>query len=155
VRKRQERKQQETYGEYRRGELLCSIDQNLFALLHKLFPVPTDLSISLEGDVMTQKNYDLGATATGSAVEVDNLVTPPAPFAYAKGSVVFAQSGGAGTFTDNGDGTFKYVNTNVAEVVTVTATDSVSNPGTTLTNTAVLTFQAPAELPNQLDIVLA
>ena len=100
------------------------------------------------------KTYPIGTTVTSlPAVEVDNLVTPPAPFTYAKGAVVYTQSGGAGTFTDNGDGTFTYVNA-VAEVVTVTATDSTSNPNMVLTDTAVLTFQAPAELPNQLNIVL-
>lgn len=87
------------------------------------------------------------------ATEFDTLVNPPAPFAYAQGSVVYTQSGGAGTFTDNGDGTFSYQNT-VAEVVTFTANDSVSNPNLPLSDTAVVTFQVPAELPNQLNIVL-
>lgn len=100
------------------------------------------------------KSYPIGTNLKSlPATEFDTNVNPPAQFTYAKGSVVYTQAGGAGQFTDNGDGTFSYVNT-VAEVVTFTATDSVSNPGNVLTDTAVVTFQAPAELPNQLNIVL-
>jgi hypothetical protein len=46
-----------------------------------------------------------------------------------------------------------YPNT-VPEVITVTATDSVSNPGTVLSDNVLITFQVPALLPNQLNIVL-
>jgi hypothetical protein len=99
------------------------------------------------------KTYPIGTLNSLKATEFDTLVNPPAPFAYANGSVVYSQTGGAATLVDNGDGTFVYPNT-VPEVITVTATDSVSNPGTVLTDTAVITFQAPAELPNQLNIVL-
>jgi len=100
------------------------------------------------------KTYPVGTNLTSlPATEFDTLVNPPAPFTYAAGSVKYAQTGGAATLVDNGDGTFNYPNT-VAEVITVTATDSVSNPGQVLTDTAVITFQAPAELPNQLNIVL-
>ena len=100
------------------------------------------------------KTYPVGTNLVSlPATEFDTLVNPPAPFAYAKGSVKYSQTGGAATLVDNGDGTFSYPNT-VAEVITVTATDSVSNPNQVLTDTAVITFQAPAELPNQLNIVL-
>ena len=99
------------------------------------------------------KTYPIGTLTSLKATEFDTLVNPPAPFVYANGSVTYAQTGGAATLQDNGDGTFVYPNT-VPEVITVTATDSVSNPGTTLTDTAVITFQTPAELPNQLNIVL-
>ena len=99
------------------------------------------------------KTYPIGTLTSLKATEFDNLVNPPAPFAYVQGSVVYAQTGGAATPLDNGDGTFVYPNT-VPEVITVTATDSVSNPGTVLTDVVVITFQVPAELPDQLNIVL-
>ena len=100
------------------------------------------------------KTYPVGTNLVSlPATEFDTLVSPPAPFPYAKGSVVYTQSGGAGAFVDNTDGTFSYANT-VAEVVTFTANDSVSNPQLPLSDSVVVTFQAPAELPNQLNIVL-
>jgi len=115
---------------------------------------PTTLTINLKGDAMAApKTYPIGTLTSLPATEFDTLVTPPAPFAYAKGSVAYAQIGGAATLVDNGDGTFTYPNT-VAEVITVTATDKTSNPALVLTDSVVITFQAPAELPNTLNIVL-
>ena len=101
----------------------------------------------------TPKTYTVGTLTSLKATEFDTLVNPPAPFAYAPGAVVYAQTGGAAVLVDNGDGTFTYPNT-VPEVITVTATDQTSNPGNVLTDSVVITFQAPAELPNQLNIVL-
>ena len=136
---------------------LHRIAQTLHALGVRLFPIPDRLRINLPlGDsaMALPKTYPVGTNLVSlAATEFDTLVTPPAPFTYAKGSVVYTQSGGAGTFIDNTDSTFQYQNT-VAEVVTFTATDSVSNPGTTLTDTAVVTFQVAAQLPNSLNIVL-
>jgi hypothetical protein len=138
-------------------QILCKlreIDHSLFRLVHNLYPVPQTLTINLKEDNMASpKTYPIGTLTSLKATEFDTLVSPPAPFAYANGSVTYAQTGGAATLVDNGDGTFVYPNT-VAEVITVTATDSVSNPGTVLTDTAVTTFQTPALLPNQLNIVL-
>ena len=121
----------------------------------RTFPTPITLTINLkEGNIMASpKTYPIGTLTSLKATEFDTLITPPAPFTYANGSVVYAQTGGAATLVDNGDGTFVYPNT-VAEVITVTATDSVSNPGTTLTDSVIITFQAAAELPNTLNIVL-
>ncbi len=99
------------------------------------------------------RTYPIGTLTSLKATEFDTDVNPPAPFTYAQGSVQYSQTGGAATLVDNGDGTFVYPNT-VAEVITVTATDSTSNPSLVLTDVAVITFQAPAELPNQLNIVL-
>jgi hypothetical protein len=135
--------------------LLRDILETLEELFLRLFPLPNKLTINLpKGDNMAApKTYPIGTLTSLKATEVDNLVSPPAPFAYANGSVKYTQAGGAATLVDNGDGTFVYPNT-VPEVITVTATDSVSNPGTVLTDTAVITFQVPAELPNQLSIQL-
>lgn len=104
---------------------------------------------------MKAATYPIGPLTSLKATEFNTLVTPPAPFPYANGSVKYAQTGGAATLVDNGDGTFTYPNT-VPEVITVTATDSVSNPGQVLTDSVVITFKAGAGggLPNQLNIVL-
>ena len=144
-------------GEAEEIRLLREILNELRRILRRLSPIPTDLNIKLpkgERIMATPKTYPVGTNLVSlPATEFDTLVSPPAPFTYAKGSVGYAQTGGFATLVDNGDGTFSYPNT-VAEVITVTATDSVSNPGTVLTDTAVITFQVPAELPNQLNIVL-
>ena len=136
---------------------LHRIAQTLHAVSVRLFPIPCKLRINLplgDSPMALPKTYPVGTNLVSlPATEFDTNVTPPAPFTYAKGSVVYTQAGGAGTFIDNTDGTFQYQNT-AAEVVTFTATDTVSNPGTTLTDTAVVTFQVAAQLPNQLNIVL-
>jgi hypothetical protein len=135
-------------------EFLHRIDQDLRVIRRKLFPIPNQITINLkESPMAVPKTYPIGTLISLAATEFDTLVTPPAPFPYAKGSVVYAQTGGAAVLVDNGDGTFSYPNT-VAEVITVTATDAVSNPGTVLTDSAVITFQVAAQLPNQLNIVL-
>ena len=136
--------------------LLHEISHTLREVLRRLSPIPTQLTIHLppgENAMAAPKTYPIGTLTSLKATEFDTLVNPPAPFAYANGSVVYTQSGGAAVLVDNGDGTFVYPNT-VAEVITVTATDSVSNPGTVLTDVAVITFQVPAELPNSLQINL-
>jgi hypothetical protein len=130
--------------------------REILHLIRRLLRVPTKLTINLPpgANIMASpKTYPIGTLTSLKATEFDTLVSPPAPFAYANGSVGYAQAGGAATLQDNGDGTFVYPNI-VAEVITVTATDSVSNPGTVLTDTAVITFQTPALLPNQLQINL-
>ena len=134
---------------------LHAIAHTLHQLLIRLIPVPDQISIHLPGEIMaTPKTYPVGTILVSlPATEFDTLVSPPAPFTYAQGSVIYTQSGGAGTFTDNGDGTFTYTNT-VAEVITVTANDNISNPSLPLSDSVVITFAAAAELPNQLNIVL-
>lgn len=155
--KHHEHHEHENHAEAEEIRLLREILHTTREILKRLSLVPTKLKINLPPGVnimATPKTYPIGTVLVSlPATEFDTLVSPPAPFTYAPGAVVYAQTGGAGVFTDNGDGTFKYVNT-VGEVITVTATDSVSNPGLVLTDTAVITFQAPAELPNQLNIVL-
>src|SRR5208337_3994560 len=142
-------------SDQRELRLLREILYTLRELLRRLFPSPNTIRINLpRGATMAApKTYPIGTLTSLKATEFDTLVSPPAPFTYANGSVTYTQTGGAATLVDNGDGTFVYPNT-VAEVITVTATDSVSNPQQVLTDTAVITFQAPAELPNQLNIVL-
>ncbi|MGA2609534.1 MAG: hypothetical protein ABSH01_19005 [Terriglobia bacterium] len=125
-------------------------------LMRGLLLSPNQLIINLPPgatNMALPKTYPIGTLTSLKATEFDTLVSPPAPFAYAQGSVVYAQTGGAATLQDNGDGTFVYPNT-VPEVITVTATDSVSNPGTVLSDNVLITFQVPALLPNQLNIVL-
>src|SRR5271167_3939050 len=53
---------------------------------HRLFPAPTTLTINLKGDPMASpKTYPVGTTVVSlPATEFDTLVTPPAPFTYAK-----------------------------------------------------------------------
>ena len=150
------RREYNEHGEAEEIRLLREILYELRQILRRLSPIPTRLTINLptgEIDMAQPKTYPIGTLTSLKATEFDTQVSPPAPFTYAQGSVVYAQSGGAATMLDNGDGTFVYPNT-VAEVITVTATDSVSNPGNTLTDTVVITFAAPAELPDQLNIVL-
>jgi hypothetical protein len=144
------------HGEAEEIRLLREVLHELRIILRRLSPIPTNLTINLprgEKVMASPKTYPIGTLTSLKATEFDTLVSPPAPFAYANGSVTYAQTGGAAVLVDNGDGTFVYPNT-VAEVITVTATDSVSNPGTVLTDNAVITFQTPALLPNQLNIVL-
>ena len=143
------------HGEAEEIRLLREVLHEVRLILRRLSPIPTRLTINLpeRKNMALPKTYPIGTLTSLKATEFDTLVSPPAPFPYANGSVVYAQTGGAAPLVDNGDGTFVYPNT-VAEVITVTATDSVSNPGTVLTDTAVITFQTPALLPNQLNIVL-
>jgi hypothetical protein len=134
---------------------LRRIERLLRELLIRLFPVPTRLTIHLSGEnKMQTKTYPVGTLLRfGPATEFDTTVNPPAPFAYAKGSVVYTQTGGAGALVDNGDGTGSYANT-VPEVIILSASDSVSNPNLLLSDQATITFAPVAEVPNQLNIVL-
>lgn len=136
---------------------LAHLDTNVYALLHRFFPTPTTLVVNLEGasSMASAIKKTVGQTVHGVAQEQDNTTTPPTPFPIVPANLVWTQDTTTfGTLVVNPDGSFDLTGA-AAGVVTVTCTDSVSNPSMVLTNTAVITFVAKPEVPNQLDIVLS
>jgi hypothetical protein len=132
--------------------ILLSIDRNLRQLLHKFFPIPNQLSVSIQGEspMGAPISKTVGETVHFVATEFDTTTTPPTPFPIIPANQVWTQDvTTSGTLVVNPDGSADLTGT-VAGVVNVTDTDTASNPGTTLTDTVQVTFTAPVVVPNQL-----
>ena len=92
----------------------------------------------------------VGSTVHFTPTEFDTLTTPPTPFPIVPANQTYTQDVTTfGTIVINPDGSADLTGT-AAGVVTVTDTDSVSNPNQVLTDSVVVTFYVPAEVPNQL-----
>ena len=92
----------------------------------------------------------VGQTVHFAPTEFDTLTTPPTPFPIVPANQVYTQDVTTfGTLVVNPDGSADLTGT-AAGVVTVTDTDSVSNPNLVLSDSVVVTFYVPAEVPNQL-----
>ena len=92
----------------------------------------------------------VGATVHFTPTEFDTLTTPPTPFPIVPANQKYGQdTTDFGTLVVNADGSADLTGT-AAGKVTVTDTDSVSNPSIVLSDSVIVTFFVPAEVPNQL-----
>ena len=134
------------------ADAMLKIEHTLCHLSRKLFPVPTRLILTIEGEPVMGApiSKPVGQTVHFAPTEFDTLTTPPTPFPIVPANQVYTQDVTTfGTLVVNPDGSADLTGT-AAGVVTVTDTDSVSNPNLVLSDSVVVTFYVPAEVPNQL-----